>query len=215
MDKIVTLGGILVLIGLGLFLFFSGSASQSEWDGSNRVVMLGDSITMRVNWNRLLERSDMWNQGVDGDTTTDILARLPSILKVRPRLCFFMAGINDISRGAAMETVKSNMGHILGALASRDIPTVILSTLYVSETAVESRQINRQVAGLNRWLRHAARKGGHRFLNLNETLSGSGGLKEIYTVDGVHLSAAGYRAWADVIAPLLSRESESRPPDGN
>ena len=85
----------------------------------------------------------------------------------------------------------------------------------MSETVVESRQINRQVAGLNRWLRQTVQAGGHRFLNLNETLSDSGGLKEIYTADGVHLSAAGYRAWADVIAPLLSRESESGSPDGN
>ena len=215
MNKIVTLGGILIVIGLGLVLFFSSSAPQSEWDGSNRVVMLGDSITKRVNWNRMLGRSDLWNQGVDGDTTTDILARLPSILHVRPRLCFLMAGINDISRGAALETVKSNLAHILGALASRGIPTIVLSTLFVSDTAVEARKINRQVAGLNRWLRRTVKAGGHWFINLNETLCDGGGLKEIYTVDGIHLSTAGYQAWADVIAPLLSRESETESPDGD
>jgi lysophospholipase L1-like esterase len=78
----------------------------------------------------------------------------------------------------------------------------------VSDSVLEARSLNREVAALNRWLRRAAESENHRFINLNETLGDSRGLSETYTVDGVHLSDAGYRRWGEVIAPMLAPDSQ-------
>ena len=44
-----------------------------------------------------------------------------------------------------------------------------------------------------------------RYINVNDRLTGrNGALAEGMTVDGLHLSAAGYQIWADALKPIFT-----------
>lgn len=72
------------------------------------IVMLGDSHTAFVNWRMLLHCPNIANDGVGGNTTAQILARLPSVIAQNPRLVILMAGTNDaLQHIDASETSKN------------------------------------------------------------------------------------------------------------
>ena len=167
--------------------------------------MLGDSLTYRGNWSGLLARDDVLNRGVDGDTTADMLGRLPAVLRRLPRACFIMGGINDISRDVSIPEIERHVALMVQRLREGGVRPVLQSTLYVSCEVIDGRDINGRVAELNRRLIRLAKENGVEFVDLNGALCDDRGLKPAYTVDGVHLSAAGYRTWAARIAPLVAR----------
>ncbi len=55
-------------------------------------VMLGNSITYRINWNELLNRSDIINRGIGSDTTAGFLSRLEYVIAPNPKVVFLMGG---------------------------------------------------------------------------------------------------------------------------
>ena len=59
-----------------------------------RIVMLGDSITDKVDWNELLSRTDVVNRGIGSDITEGFINRLSDIYVLNPETCFIMGGIN-------------------------------------------------------------------------------------------------------------------------
>lgn len=69
------------------------------------IVMLGSSLTGNVNWDELLDRSDVANRGIDGDISEGILARMEYVLSVDPEICFIELGINDIAKKVTDELI--------------------------------------------------------------------------------------------------------------
>jgi len=191
----------IALLGFALLPPPGGTGSRNRRD----LVMLGDSLTYRGNWSGLLARDDVLNRGVDGDTTADMLGRLPAVLRRLPRACFIMGGINDISRDVSIPEIERHVALMVQRLREGGVRPVLQSTLYVSCEVIDGRDINGRVAELNRRLIRLAKENGVEFVDLNGALCDDRGLKPAYTVDGVHLSAAGYRTWAARIAPLVAR----------
>src|SRR4030042_1167019 len=74
------------------------------------IVMLGNSITeYGGDWNARLGRSDIRKSGQGGYTTGQLAWLLDScVLKARPKYCFTLAGINDLSLGIPVERVCAN-----------------------------------------------------------------------------------------------------------
>lgn len=72
------------------------------------IIMLGDSHIEFVNWRMLLHCPNIANDGVGGNTTAEILARLPGVIAQEPRLVILMAGTNDaLQHIEAHETFKN------------------------------------------------------------------------------------------------------------
>lgn len=92
--------------------------------------MLGDSITYGVHWNELLNQPDIINRGINGDTTSGILKRIPSVIKINPHKVFIMAGINDIRQNISINVIYKNYSHIIKTLKQNNITPYIQSTLY-------------------------------------------------------------------------------------
>jgi lysophospholipase L1-like esterase len=183
---------ILLLLFLGAILCFYAPPSQSV-SPAPRIVMLGDSITSWVNWTSLLNRTNVWNQGLAGDRTGDVLKRMEKVYRVKPKTCFLMIGINDILSGLPIEGTFDNYRKIIDELISRGITPVIQSTLYL---AGPDRR-NDLVEALNRKLKNLAEERKIPFLDLNQRLAPQGQLLMAYTYDGLHLNNAGYMAWRD------------------
>jgi hypothetical protein len=87
------------------------------------VVMLGNSITeYGGDWNARLGRTDIQNSGQGGYTTGQLIWLLDScVIKDKPKYCFTMAGINDLSLGIPVDKVYTNYQIIIDRARIRDL----------------------------------------------------------------------------------------------
>lgn len=154
--------------------------------------MLGDSITGRADWNKLLSKEHILNLGIDGDTTTGILNRINSVVEVSPKTVFFMAGINDLCSSIPVYKVFDNYKKILETLNSKEIQVIVQLTLYS-----EMISINKKVKEFNLLVEDYCKNEKIQYLDLNPIMCEDEFLKESYSTDGLHLNFIAYRVWAN------------------
>jgi GDSL-like Lipase/Acylhydrolase family len=91
---------------LELWLAMQGAGSNPE---RPLIAMIGDSLVDSVNWRMLLHCDGIGNYGVRGDTTAQMLARLPRILELKPKLLMLMGGTNDALLEIAPQETIANL----------------------------------------------------------------------------------------------------------
>jgi N-acetylglucosamine-6-sulfatase len=194
---------ILCFLLLGLFAA-PGRAVAGE---RLRVVMLGDSLTAGGAWSAYFPGWEVSNQGVSGDSTTQILARLDEVVARKPEVIFLLAGINDFWRPDRAQHILKNQSAIWDRLRSR-LPGVRL--VVISLLPVDSQQFpgwNQAIVALNSQLAQLAAQRGLDFLNLHpQLLDDRAQLKPAFTHDGLHLTRAAYEVWAEQLRSLLLHE---------
>lgn len=169
------------------------------------IVFLGNSITSGGKWNTLLGRKHIVNMGIVSDNTIGMLHRLHLVYRLKPKLCFVMAGINDLYADAPVERIFLNYTMIIDTLIAHQITPVIQSTLYVNPKWKRAAEKNRDVSELNMKLQQFAVANGIQFIDVNSILSLNGTLLDEYTSDGVHLVPAAYDHWKELLLPVLKK----------
>jgi acyl-CoA thioesterase-1 len=105
-----------------------------------KIAFLGDSITAGYGLHHshsypcvvkeLLKargiQTDVINEGVSGDTTSDGLHRLPNALKQRPDILVVALGGNDMLRGISPEHVKHNLESIIQGAEASEVRSLLL-----------------------------------------------------------------------------------------
>lgn len=117
----------------------AAATSQSQSRSGNRptIVTFGDSLTAGVagrsypeDLQDLLEqhgyRYSVENQGVSGETTTDGLARLETVVAAHPALVILEFGGNDGLRGVPVDSIRANLVKMIETLKQANLPTVLL-----------------------------------------------------------------------------------------
>jgi lysophospholipase L1-like esterase len=94
---------------LELWLAMQGAGANPDHP---RIAILGDSLVDSVNWRLLLHCKGIGNYGERGATTAQMLAHLPSILELKPRLVMVMGGTNDALLNIAPQETMANLGAI-------------------------------------------------------------------------------------------------------
>jgi lysophospholipase L1-like esterase len=119
-----------------------------------------------------------------------------------------MAGVNDLSRGASVADVVDGSARLCAALGAA-VPgarLVLQSLLPVASRLLAWPTRNVDIAAVNRALPAVAAAVGAAWLDAAAAVADARGeLDERHTGDGVHLSPAGYRAWAAAVAGELVR----------
>jgi acyl-CoA thioesterase I len=72
------------------------------------------------------------NQGVYGDTTAGVLARLDSAVPQGTRIVILLIGGNDVRRGASVADAKSGMNEIIARLQARHIRVINAAPYYAA-----------------------------------------------------------------------------------
>ncbi len=170
---------------------------------SATIIFFGNSLTFAGDWNTLLRRDSIVNQGIGGDNTLGMLHRLNFVYQLHPKLCFVMAGINDIYADVPVETIFENYKKIIDTLRSKNITPIIQSTLHVNPKWKRTELKNPEVKKLNILLSEYCTLNKITFVDLNAKLSSNGILNDQFTTDGVHLTPAAYTVWSEMIAPII------------
>ena len=171
------------------------------------VVVLGDSLTERGEWWELLDRP-VANRGVANDTVADVRARIGDVVALEPRVVFVLIGVNDLLAGAAPEAVAAGHAALVAELR-RQLPRarlVVESLLPIRDEIVARDEplATATVRRANALLERGATAAGADWVDVAGRLADpTGELDPRYSSDGLHLSAAGYRAWAAALRPYL------------
>ncbi|MBV5260383.1 lysophospholipase [Synechococcus moorigangaii CMS01] len=164
-------------------------------------VLLGDSLSL---WfpNDLLPNNKIWlNQGISGENTSQLLARLNHLNGVPAQTIYLMMGVNDLKQGVSETTLLNNIRTILRTLRCThpEATIVVQSLLPTNYDYLRGERANR----LNRQLQAIATQEGANYLNLYPLFSdGNGGLRRELSTDGLHLNRAGYEVWQGALQKL-------------
>jgi len=147
------------------------------------IVAAGDSLThgqVSANYVNLLEdelpRFNFINAGVNGDRSSDLLARLDTLLKCKPRIIFILIGTNDIRNALNQDTLddsvksfKKNYSEILKTLEQSSAKIAVISIPPLGEDLNEPLHIH--LKKWNKAIETLATEHGATYIPLYETLN--------------------------------------------
>jgi lysophospholipase L1-like esterase len=178
---------------------------RSYADSKNDIIFLGNSITAGTDWNELLGITNGKNRGISGDITFGILERLDEITEGKPKKVFLLIGINDIQRNIPDSLIAENYLRIVSRIKAASPSTrIYLQTLLPvnNEFTQFKNHYNKDehIQAANEALKRIAKSERLTLIDLHPHFLGKDKkLDKQYTMDGLHLNAAGYRRWAGIL----------------
>ena len=195
------------------FLFYATLATLAACSAKTKhtriaknstVVALGDSLTEGFGANTayptVLQEITGWNvvnHGVSGNTSADILNRLPETLALNPKLVLFGIGGNDFLRKVDENETKNNIIKAVQQMKKNHIPIVLIAEPHFTVSALfgsfkdhpmyEEIAKQENIALAN---------------NLWSNILSDKSLKS----DQIHANDAGYRQFAEKLAQFLKQQ---------
>ena len=145
-------------------------------------------------------------RGFGGSTMRDVVHFAPRlVLPARPRLVVVYAGDNDLAEGVTPAQLLAEV-QALATLVRRELPDTRLLVLSVKPSPARWALVEKQREA-NRLVRDYAQDtgGAVRYVDVFTPMLGPDGRPrpELFVEDGLHMTAAGYAIWRDVLAPEL------------
>lgn len=171
-----------------------------------KVVCLGDSITWgfpfghEASWVTMLKDAvdgEFINQGINGNTTTDMVSRFDrAVLRYNPTHVIIMGGINDVICRESYDRIVLNLQMMIERAQAEDIK-VIMGT----PTAVDEPEMEIRVERIRQWIKDYCLKNNIPVIDFAAAFfDGSGNMKtEFLLPDGGHPTRQGYQALFDQI----------------
>ena len=174
------------------------------------IVFLGNSITDFADWNELLKLPQARNRGISGDISFGVLERLEEVTEGKPAKVFILIGINDIARNIPDSVILDNYRRIIHRIKTASPKTKIYfnTVLPVNNTFPDKAHFNKDdhIAAINQGLKSICAAEKIALINIHSPfLDADKRLNKIYTYDGLHLNAEGYKKWAAVLKPYLKK----------
>ena len=205
----------LTLAAIGVFVVMSTSGcsdtpNQIILPADSKVIALGDSLTYgygaspETAYPTVLAEMTRWsiiNEGINGNTSADVLARTDQIISQNPDLVLLGVGGNDVLQRIRPETTRANLTATIGKLKSANIPVVLIAQPHFSASALFGRAsdnpIYEDIAKLENVPLYAS--GWSKVLS-DDTLKS----------DQIHANSAGYRDFAEGLYDYLQEEGVAK-----
>ena len=175
------------------------------------IVFLGDSITSRYDLNKYFPNYNVYNSGIAGNMTKDILDNMENrVFAYNPTKVFILIGTNDlVYSGLDNDGIKNNIEEIINKIYEKNSNTKIyLESIYpvnnsINKEIVETRT-NENIKDLNNKIEKICNNK-CTYINMYDNLTDkNGNMKRIYTVDGLHLNKIGYKVVASKLTKYLN-----------
>jgi len=167
------------------------------------VVLIGDSLVAA--WNaidaeRAFGTKTLFNFGVGGDRTQNVLWRLPALqnLRSQPKLAALLIGTNNLWTGGHSCSIAEGILSIVKELKTLWPNTSIL-VIGIPPRAENPKIPPRSREEINDILAKTAASIGYDFFSTDEALSCSSFPCDKFQSDGLHLSGRGYQLLSDAI----------------
>ena len=171
-------------------LLFVGSSSIRMWD-------LKKSFPDRLALNR----------GFGGSQMSDVIQYVDRIvIPYAPKIIVLYEGDNDIAAGKSADQVTHDFQSLVG-LVHAELPKTKIVFISIKpspkrwEHYPHMKQANDQIQSLTE------KDDRLDFVDVSRVMIGDDGLpiQSLFVKDGLHLNAEGYRRWANLVYPHLSR----------
>ena len=178
--------------------------SPERYTGTTmRILFLGHSLVEYFDWQRRFPSHEVFNLGVAGETTGELLERTDRVVHSHGDCdaVLVMTGTNDLLGGdrSFLDEYRSLAGKLRSLCPRSRI--VLHSILPVDPEWVERAAIDE----LNIEVARVAEEAGAEFFDLTGPFTGTDGeaRRELLLEDGVHLSPEGYRVWSEELEKVL------------
>ena len=174
------------------------------------IVFLGDSITSRYDLNKYFPNYNVYNSGIAGNMTKDILENMENrVFAYNPTKVFVLIGTNDlVYSGLDNDGIKNNIEEIINKIYEKNSNIKIyLESIYpvnnsINKEIVETRT-NDNIKDLNNKIEKICNNK-CTYINMYDNLTDkNGNMKRIYTVDGLHLNKIGYKVITNKLIKYL------------
>ncbi|MDZ5620970.1 DUF459 domain-containing protein [Nocardioides bizhenqiangii] len=173
-----------------------------------RVLFLGDSITAGGLWSDLFPDLPTTNRGISGEATYDLLERVDAAIN-DPIAVSLMIGTNDLHgprdlRDPALIVERTD------EIVRRIREAAPAALVLLNSVLPRTEHFTAQLRAVNAGYRQVAARHGAEYVDLWPAFADdSGVVKQEYTRDNLHLTPAGYLAWAEVLRPYLEAAPRS------
>ena len=179
--------------------------------GKDAVVFLGDSITEMYDVNKHYKDTglNIVNRGVSSETSDEVLERLTmNVMSLAPSKVILLVGTNDLNKGATEEEIVNNIIKIATNIRSFNDDTEIYvesilpvnNKAYLLSKSIVHNRSNESIRNINAELEANARYFDYTYIDTFSALKDeNGNLKKEYSVDGLHISRAGYAVMTKTI----------------
>lgn len=169
------------------------------------IVLLGNSITeLGENWGVRFNNPKVKNRGIAGDVSDGIVNRLAEIYYYKPKKVFLKIGVNDLFRNELTPAyVASNIQKIVDKIHLESPATKI----YVQTILPTSNNtpLKSKIAATNTIIKNSIQTNYYQVIDLHPLFADANDLIITgYTVDGVHLTEAGYVVWQNYIKGFVN-----------
>lgn len=206
--------GILLCINEQEMIKLSSRVERLERYTYNKesIVFLGDSITSRCDLNKYFSNYNVYNSGIAGNMTKDILDNMENrVFVYNPTKVFILIGTNDlVYSGLDNDGIKNNIEEIINKIYEKNSNIKIyLESIYpvnnsLNKEIVETRT-NDNIKNLNNKIEKICDNNKCTYINMYDNLTDkNGNMKRIYTVDGLHLNKIGYKVVASKLTKYLN-----------
>lgn len=209
-----TLFSLFLCLGIAFGFFTKEKIVTKEVEKEVQVVpdnylFLGDSLTDYFDLETYFPGQPVVNSGIAGNTTDQILTSMKTrVYDYNPSKIFLLIGTNDLRDGKSQEAVVQNIEEIIEEIqTNRKQSEIFVESLYPVNASVSSAvgvRSNATIQNINAQLEEYCKEKNLTYIDLYAKLQDEQGNLQIqYTVDGLHLSDAGYQVVAEVLQEYL------------
>ncbi|MBP3461511.1 MAG: hypothetical protein J6K21_03770 [Bacilli bacterium] len=205
--KISYLNLILIFtsVCLTISVFFNIYLSNKKYvnyEMDENIVFFGDSITNKYKVEEFFPNSHVVNSGISGDKSSDLIERMDDVYKYNPSKVFLLIGINDLNNAVDQDEILNNIQKIVnGIKTNRKYTKIYIESVYpINRNSFNEKDYsfneditNDTIKDFNNKLKNLCKENKINYVNVYDNLLDSdGNLKDIYTVEGLHLNDLGY-----------------------
>lgn len=165
---------------------------------SNKIIVVGNSITYGCEWTELFSNPKINNRGIGGDFTEGVLERLSEITESQPEKIFLQIGTNDLGLNMSISEITIYEEIIDNIIESTPNTSIYIQSVLPTDNRLY--QSNDSIIALNEKLEALAVQKSAKYLNLFDGfLDADGNLDMELSYDGLHLNGEGYLMWKRLI----------------
>ena len=192
---------ICLLISIILNIYIYNNKSNNYIVDEN-IVFFGDSITNKYKVEEFFPNNHVINSGISGDGSEDLLKRMDDVYKYNPSKVFLLIGINDLNHDIKENDLLNNIQKIInGIKTNRKSTKIYVESIYPinrntfndKDYSFNENVTNDTIKEFNKKLKNLCRENEITYIDVySKLLDSDGNLKDIYTIEGLHLNDLGY-----------------------